>query len=197
MKFNLEALILARSTPFNCRGIRIRSENDRSGSGRSKKKHPTGTVIWIRNTVKACTGYSSQATTTVYCSVHKTVFLLITFWRYRVYSHHFSKIKSHKEVKKTVGIKFFLTIFAWWWKDPEPDPYLWLTKLLTNGSGRPKNTGKKNITKLGYFGFKHFFPSCMYSIWCLLLCWNAPNLSPETNAFWWGIWNFKTNFEVL
>ncbi len=24
-------------------------------------------------------------------------------------------------------IKVFLTIFPWWWKDPEPDPYLWLS----------------------------------------------------------------------
>ncbi len=23
--------------------------------------------------------------------------------------------------------KVFLTNFAWWWKDPEPNPYLWLT----------------------------------------------------------------------
>ncbi len=29
--------------------------------------------------------------------------------------------KSHKEVK------VFLTFFAWWWKGPKPDPYLWLT----------------------------------------------------------------------
>ncbi len=27
--------------------------------------------------------------------------------------------------RKTVEIKVFLTIFAWWWKDP--DPYFWLT----------------------------------------------------------------------
>jgi len=27
----------------------------------------------------------------------------------KVHLHHFSKMKSHKEVKKTVGIKVFLT----------------------------------------------------------------------------------------
>ncbi len=46
----------------------------------------------------------------------------------------FFKNKSHKKVTyKTVEIKVFLTIFARWWKDPEPEPYpetvpyLWLT----------------------------------------------------------------------
>ncbi len=34
-------------------------------------------------------------------------------------------VKSHKEVP--VPVKVFLTIFAWWWEDPEPDPYLLLT----------------------------------------------------------------------
>ncbi len=28
--------------------------------------------------------------------------------------HHFPKIKSHRKVKKTVGIKVSLTFFAWW-----------------------------------------------------------------------------------
>jgi hypothetical protein len=41
------------------------------------------------------------------------------------------KIKSHKEVTKQYQIKVFLTIFAWW-KDPDPDPYLWLTDPNTN-----------------------------------------------------------------
>ncbi len=37
--------------------------------------------------------------------------------------HNSSMIKCHKEVRK-VGIKVFLTISAWWWKDPDPYPYL-------------------------------------------------------------------------
>jgi hypothetical protein len=35
-------------------------------------------------------------------------------------AHYFLKIHLHNFSK-------ILTIFAWWWKDPEPDPYLWLT----------------------------------------------------------------------
>jgi hypothetical protein len=34
--------------------------------------------------------------------------------------------KKLERSHKTVEIKAFLTVFAWWWKDPEPDPYLWL-----------------------------------------------------------------------
>ncbi len=40
--------------------------------------------------------------------------------------HHFPKVKSQKRYPKTVEIKAFLTIFAAWLKDPDPDPYLWL-----------------------------------------------------------------------
>jgi hypothetical protein len=57
----------------------------------------------------------------------KEVFLPFTFWRY---IHHFSKIKVKKKYgNKTVGIKVFLTIFAWLYKDPEQDLdlYIWLT----------------------------------------------------------------------
>jgi hypothetical protein len=42
--------------------------------------------------------------------------------------HHSSKITSHKEV--TEHIKFFLAIFAWWWKHLKPDPYLWPTDRI-------------------------------------------------------------------
>ncbi len=41
----------------------------------------------------------------------------------KVHFHHSSKIKSHKEVPKTlkmINMKVFLTIFAWWWKNPDP-----------------------------------------------------------------------------
>ncbi len=34
--------------------------------------------------------------------------------------------KMSKRIHKTVENKVFLIIFAWWWKDLEPDPYLWL-----------------------------------------------------------------------
>ncbi len=53
----------------------------------------------------------------------KTFFLLITFWRY-VYIM-FKNKKSQKS-DKTVGIKVFLTTFAWCQEDPDPYWYLWL-----------------------------------------------------------------------
>ncbi len=37
----------------------------------------------------------------------------------------FFKDKRSITSHKAVGIKVFLTIFAWWKKDPDPDPYLW------------------------------------------------------------------------
>jgi hypothetical protein len=39
----------------------------------------------------------------------------------------FFKDKKSQRSHRTAEIKVFLIIFAWWWKDPEPDPYLWLT----------------------------------------------------------------------
>ncbi len=53
--------------------------------------------------------------------IYKKVFCLLLFEATFI---SFSKIKGPIEVKKTVGIMVFLTIFAWWWKDL--DPYLWL-----------------------------------------------------------------------
>ncbi len=45
----------------------------------------------------------------------------------KAHLHHSSRIKSHKEVT----IKVFLTIFAWWWKDP------WFGSIAL--TERPKN----------------------------------------------------------
>ncbi len=46
-----------------------------------------------------------------------------------VHLHHSPKIKNHKEVTKQYKSRFFLRfILAWWWKDTEPDPFLWLTE---------------------------------------------------------------------
>jgi hypothetical protein len=53
------------------------------------------------------------------------------FYFLKVHLNHFSKIKSHK----TVWIKVFLTIFAWWDQDTDPDPYLW---LMDPDPGGPK-----------------------------------------------------------
>jgi hypothetical protein len=49
-------------------------------------------------------------------------FLLTIFSAYdclKLHFYNFSKIKSQKE-SQNGGIKVFLTIFAWWWKEPDP-----------------------------------------------------------------------------
>jgi hypothetical protein len=61
------------------------------------------------------------------------LFRLITFWRY---IYIIFKDNKFKRSHKTVGINFFLTIFAWWQKDP--GPYLWLEDLDPGG---PKTCG--------------------------------------------------------
>ncbi len=58
----------------------------------------------------------------------------------KVHLHHFFKDKKSKRSRKAVGIKVFLTIFAWWLKDPEPDPYLILMDLDPDPGG-PKTCG--------------------------------------------------------
>ncbi len=59
--------------------------------------------------------------------------------------------KSHKENRRTK--KVFLTIFAWWWKDPEPDshPDLWLTDPDPGG---PKITDPEQCFLLWQYGRK-------------------------------------------
>jgi hypothetical protein len=108
----------------------------------------------------------------------KKVFLLINFWRWNL--HHFSKIKSQKEVTQQyrVGIKIFLTIFAWWQKDPDPDPYLWLTDpnpdpegLKTYGSG-----GSGSATLMPTILLAPKCP-CLYVILTFLLWWGFYVLS--------------------
>jgi hypothetical protein len=51
----------------------------------------------------------------------------------------FFKEKKSSRSLKTEEIKVFLTIFAWWLKDPEPepepDPYLWQTDPNTDPGG--------------------------------------------------------------
>ncbi len=59
----------------------------------------------------------------------------------KVHLHHF-KDKKSKRCHTTAGIMVLFTIFAWRWKDLEPDPYLWLTDPdpggpNTYGSGSP------------------------------------------------------------
>ncbi len=65
------------------------------------------------------------------------MFLLITFWKY---NYIIFKDKKSKRCNKAVGIKIFLTIFAWWYKnpDPDPDPDLWLMEADPDPRG-PKH----------------------------------------------------------
>ncbi len=60
----------------------------------------------------------------------------------KAHLHHYSKIKKSYRSHKTVEMKVFLPVFAWWWKDPDLEPYLWLTdpdpgdpKTYGSGSG--------------------------------------------------------------
>ncbi len=48
--------------------------------------------------------------------------VFVAYYILKLHSHHFSKITSHKEVAKLVGIEVFLTIFACLLIDPDPDP---------------------------------------------------------------------------
>jgi hypothetical protein len=75
----------------------------------------------------------------------------------------FFKSKKSKISNKTVGINVFLTIFAWWQKDPnldpDPDPCLWLIDPdpdlegpKTDGSG----SGFATLLKIMCFCRKHY-----------------------------------------
>jgi hypothetical protein len=66
------------------------------------------------------------------------LFLFITSRMY-TYIILSSKIKKESRSHQTVKIKVLLTIFAWWWKDP--DLYIWLTDLDPRG---PKTYGSWN-----------------------------------------------------
>ncbi len=72
--------------------------------------------IWIHKSVTLTNGSGSCSESCTFTSLFKDK----------------KSLKSHK----TVEIKVFRTIFAWWWKDP--DPLLWLTDPegpKTYGSG--------------------------------------------------------------
>ncbi len=67
----------------------------------------------------------------------------------KVHLHHFPKIKSQKKPQNGRN-QGFLTIFAWWSKDPEPDSYLWLMDPDPDPGG-PKTYGSgiKMYCRLG------------------------------------------------
>ncbi len=58
----------------------------------------------------------------------------------------FFKDKKSKRSHKTLGIKAFLTLFAWWLKGPDPEPnpnpYLW---LMDPDPGSPKTFGSATL----------------------------------------------------
>ncbi len=67
----------------------------------------------------------------------KQIFLVFCLLLFEgIFTSFFQDRRKSYWSHKTVEIKVFLTIFAWWWKDPDlkPDPYLQLTD-----PGGPKN----------------------------------------------------------
>jgi hypothetical protein len=81
----------------------------------------------------------------------------------------FVKDKNSWRSHKTVEIKVFLTFFAWWWKDPEPDLYLWLmdpdpggSKICGSGSGTLPGTGHNMVCSKDRFSWR-----CGWKIDCL------------------------------
>ncbi len=84
--------------------------------------------------------------------------------RYRTFTSFFKDIKS-KRSHKTVGIKFLRTIFAWWSKEPDPDPYLWLTDPDPDLGG-PKTYGSWSATLVS----RCFKTSLNYSSFSLFRC---------------------------
>jgi hypothetical protein len=111
--------------------------------------------IWIRRSMPLINGSGSGSCYFRHwpsrCR-HKTNFF-IEFFCLLLFEGTFKQFfedKNSKRSHKTVGIKVFLTIFAYW-KDPDPDPYLWLMDpdpcgpktYGSDGSGshRIRNTG--------------------------------------------------------
>ncbi len=87
--------------------------------------------IWIRASMTLNNGSGSRFGSGSCCFRHwssrwqqKTNFKksFSAYYFFKVHLHHFSKIKSQKRSHKAVGIKIFLTTFASWQKDPDPDP---------------------------------------------------------------------------
>ncbi len=60
----------------------------------------------------------------------------------KIHLYNSSQIKSHKMSQNSRNLGF-LTLFAWWWKDLDRDPNLWLTDL-----GGPKTYGSGSGTLL-------------------------------------------------
>ncbi len=84
-------------------------------------------LVWIRIRILLFSSLTFKTPT-------KNWFFKRSFSAYyflKVHLHLFSKIKKSKRSPKTVGITVFLTIFAWWQKDPDP--------------GGPKTRGSKNM----------------------------------------------------
>jgi hypothetical protein len=83
-------------------------------------------LVWVRIRILLFSSLTSKTST-------KNGFFKRSFSAYyflKVHLHIFSKINKSKRSHKTVGITGFLTIFAWWQKDPnlylvDPDPEHW------------------------------------------------------------------------
>ncbi len=94
--------------------------------------------------------------------------------------HHSSKIKKKSQRSyKTLEIKVFLTIFAWWWKDP--DPYLWLTDPDADPRGL-KTYGSYCSDPQHWY----LHPSCPCSpaVWGRI--WKPWGRAGSLEWLWWG-----------
>ncbi len=70
--------------------------------------------------------------------------------------------KKSTRSHKTVGIMVFLTIFAWWQKDtePDPDPYLWGQK--TSGSDGCESATLVTTLTLAYLTMRTLYCATSY-----------------------------------
>jgi len=106
--------------------------------------------IWIRGSMPLTNGYGCGSGSCYFRywpsqDVNKNFFFvkvvfLLTFWRFM---YIIFKDQKSKRNHKAVGIKVFLTIFAWWKMDPGPDPNLW---LMYPDPGGPKTNGSGSET---------------------------------------------------
>ncbi len=121
--------------------------------------------IWIRIRIRGSMTLTNGSGSGSCCFRHwplrcqqkvlkKCVCLILFEGTFRSFFKDTNSRRSHE----TVGIKG-LTIFAWWKKDPDPDPYLWLIDLDPDQGG-PKTYGSDRflLTNWNWRSNKLFCP---------------------------------------